>query len=77
MSDPLLVQYEVLANQRIHFGKLFWQSIAFLFALLLSLAAIIDDLNMLSTPPVLVVGGGDYHFDGIRCRTIEKARSPL
>ena len=57
MSDPLLVQYQVLTNQRIHFGKLYWQSIAFLFALLLSSAAIIDDPNMLNAPAALVPGG--------------------
>lgn len=58
MSDPLLVQYQVLANQRIHFGRLFWQSIAFLFALLLSVAAIIDNPDILTAPPSLIASGG-------------------
>lgn len=36
MSEALLVQYRVLSDQRLHFGRLFWQSIAFLFLLLLA-----------------------------------------
>lgn len=41
MSEPLLVQYQVLSEQRLHFGRLYWQSVAFLFALLLGSLAIL------------------------------------
>lgn len=47
MQDPLLVQYQVLSDQRLHFGRLYWQSIAFLFALLLGGIAILEDLSIL------------------------------
>jgi hypothetical protein len=40
MTSPLLIQYQVLSEQRLHFGRLYWQSVAFLFALLLAAAAI-------------------------------------
>ena len=40
MTNPLLIQYQVLSEQRLHFGRLYWQSVAFLFALLLAAAAI-------------------------------------
>ncbi len=40
MTSPLLVQYQVLSEQRLHFGRLYWQSVAFLFVLLLAAAAI-------------------------------------
>jgi hypothetical protein len=40
MTSPLLIHYQVLSEQRLHFGRLYWQSVAFLFALLLAAAAI-------------------------------------
>ena len=47
MDDPLLVQYQILSDQRLHFGRLFWQSIAFLFLLLLACTAVFKGLEIL------------------------------
>ncbi|MEM5515343.1 hypothetical protein WNY37_00160 [Henriciella sp. AS95] len=45
MVEPLLIQYQVLSEQRLHFGRLYWQSVAFLFALLLASLAILPGTN--------------------------------
>lgn len=57
MSEPLLIQYRVLSDQRIHFSKLFWQSIAFLFALLLAGFGIFGDEHFAPMWLVLIVSG--------------------
>ncbi|MEO0398189.1 MAG: hypothetical protein AAF224_02065 [Pseudomonadota bacterium] len=44
MNDPLLVQYKVLSDQMLHFSRLYWQSIAFLFALVLGAVAVFRDM---------------------------------
>jgi hypothetical protein len=53
----LLVQYQVFAEQRRHFGRLFWLSIAFVLAMLLGVAAAFHDLST-PAPAWLVLGGG-------------------
>ncbi len=45
MPDPLLVQYQVLAQRGMHFGRLYWQSIAFHIVMLLVAAAVFRDLS--------------------------------
>jgi len=45
MSDPLLVQYQVLAQRGMHFGRLYWQSIAFHLVMLLAATALFRDLS--------------------------------
>jgi hypothetical protein len=47
--EPILAQYHIFAERRLHFGKLFWINIAFFLALLLLAAAIFKDLG----PPAL------------------------
>ena len=44
MHDPLLAQYAVLSERGLHFGRLYWQSIAFHLAMLLGAVAVFDDL---------------------------------
>lgn len=58
MSEPLLIQYRVLSDQRIHFSRLFWQSIAFLFALLLAGFGIFRDEQFAPIWLVLIASGG-------------------
>ncbi|MAN73033.1 MAG: hypothetical protein CME84_02955 [Henriciella sp.] len=47
MTDPLLTQYHLLSDQRLHFGRLYWQSIAFLFALLIGIAAVSRGMSLI------------------------------
>ncbi|NEX92145.1 hypothetical protein [Caulobacter sp. 17J65-9] len=56
-QPSLLVQYQVFAEQRRHFGRLFWLSIAFVLAMLLGVAAAFHDLPA-PLPAWLVLGGG-------------------
>ena len=57
MTDPVLVQYQVLSEQRLHFGRLYWQSIAFLFALLIGFAAVSNNLSIIPFPMGLMIAG--------------------
>ena len=58
MSDPLLVQYKILSEQRLHFGRLFWNSIAFLFALVLGSIAVFKGTYLLPQGGGLLAIGG-------------------
>jgi len=49
--EPILAQYYIFAERRLHFGKLFWINIAFFLTLLLLAAAIFKDL----APPALAL----------------------
>jgi|GEM_PF-3026725 len=47
MENALLVQYQVLSQQRLHFGRLYWQSVAFLFVLLFGIFAVFTRAHFL------------------------------
>ncbi|EGF91847.1 hypothetical protein ABI_02790 [Asticcacaulis biprosthecium C19] len=49
MTQPLQTQYATLNDRRLHFGRAFWQSIAFHIACLIAVAFLLRGLN-LSTP---------------------------
>lgn len=57
MSDPLLTQYSVLSERRLHFGRMYWQNIAFHAAGLLGAAAIFKDSTGALLGGVLVLAG--------------------
>lgn len=57
MSDPLLVQYQVFAQRGVHFGRLYWQSIAFHLVMLLAAAAVFRDLSGIWLGGALLVAG--------------------
>ena len=57
MSDPLLVQYQVFAQRGMHFGRLYWQSIAFHLVVLLAAAALFRDLSGMWLSGALLVAG--------------------
>ncbi|MEM7661467.1 MAG: hypothetical protein AAF292_04400 [Pseudomonadota bacterium] len=57
MSDPILVQYKVLSEQRLHFGRLYWQSVAFLFALLIGFFAVSNNSAIIPLPIGLALAG--------------------
>ncbi|GAB5510048.1 MAG: hypothetical protein Rhims3KO_14490 [Hyphomicrobiales bacterium] len=56
--DALLVHYQILSEQRIHFSKLYWQSIAFLFALLVAGLALLKDEQIIPIWLCLIMSGG-------------------
>lgn len=57
MSNDLLTQYSVLSERRLHFGRMYWQNIAFHGAGLLAAAAIFKDLTGAWLAVVLVLAG--------------------
>lgn len=57
MSEPLLVQYEAFTHRSMHFGRLYWQSIAFHLLLLLAAAAIFRDLSGVALALALMLAG--------------------
>jgi len=57
MTDPLLAQYAVLSERGMHFGRLFWQSIAFHFVMLLGAAAVFRDLQGSALGDALILAG--------------------
>ncbi|MEQ1783005.1 MAG: hypothetical protein ABMA14_16735 [Hyphomonadaceae bacterium] len=57
MSEPLLVQYQAFTQRGMHFGRLYWQSIAFHFLLLLATAAIFRDLSGVALAVALMLAG--------------------
>jgi len=57
MSDPLLKQYEVLSVRGLHFGRLYWQSIAFHLVMLLAAAAVFRDLSGGALAAALILAG--------------------
>ncbi|HWE46559.1 MAG TPA: hypothetical protein VG407_11070 [Caulobacteraceae bacterium] len=54
MSDPLTTQYAVLAERRLHFGRMYWQNIGLHVAGLLAAAAIFR--NLTGTPLAIALG---------------------
>jgi hypothetical protein len=57
MHDALLAQYAVLSERGLHFGRLYWQSIAFHLVMLLGSAAVFDDLDRRPLAFVLILAG--------------------
>ena len=57
MHDPLLAQYAVLSERGLHFGRLYWQSIAFHFVMLLGAAAVFRDLEGSALAAALILAG--------------------
>ncbi len=57
MSDPLLAQYAVLSQRGMHFGRLYWQSIAFHVVMLLASAAVFRDLTGVWLGAALILAG--------------------
>jgi len=57
MHDPLLAQYAVLSERGLHFGRLYWQSIAFHLVVLLGAAAVFADLDRPAFGVALILAG--------------------
>ena len=57
MHDPLLAQYAVLSERGLHFGRLYWQSIAFHLVMLLGAAVVLDDLERPVLGIALILAG--------------------
>lgn len=57
MHDPLLAQYAVLSERGLHFGRLYWQSIAFHLVMLLGAAAVFDDFDRPALGVALILAG--------------------
>lgn len=57
MTDPLLTQYQAFTQRCMHFGRLYWQSIAFHLVLLLAAAAIFRDFTGPALALALMLAG--------------------
>lgn len=57
MHDPLLAQYAVLSERGLHFGRLYWQCVAFHLVMLLGAAAVFDDLRRPVLGVALILAG--------------------
>ena len=57
MTETLLTQYSVLSERRLHFGRMYWQNIAFHGAALLAAAAIFRSVTGPWLGAILILAG--------------------
>jgi hypothetical protein len=57
MHDPLLAQYAVLSERGLHFGRLYWQCVAFHLVMLLGAAAVFGDPHRPGLGVALILAG--------------------
>ena len=56
-NDALLVQYRVISERRLHFGRMFWQNIAFVLAMLLLGGVVLRDAGSGRLPWLALAAG--------------------
>ncbi len=57
MSEPLITQYTVLSERRLHFGRMYWQNIGLLCIGMIAAAAVFRDLAGPWLGIALIAGG--------------------
>ena len=76
MSDPLTTQYTVLAERRLHFGRMYWQNIGLLCIGLVIAAGVFRGLTGVWLGVALAIAGGAtllMAFIAMRLRGLEVA----